>query len=101
MRILLYEYLTGGGLFQQPALTDCASLMREGAAMLAALAADFVAIAAARVVVLRDQRYSDLSLPGCEVHEVSTVGADERLLAKLAPTADWTMIIAPETGGVL
>ena len=39
MRVLLYEYLTGGGLFQEPALADCPSLLREGAAMLSALRA--------------------------------------------------------------
>src|SRR5262245_6647904 len=60
MRILLYEYLTGGGLFEQPALADSASLLREGAAMLTAVAADFAAIA--EVVVIRDRRFTDLGL---------------------------------------
>ena len=69
MHIFLYEWATGGGLVEEPGpLPD--SLVREGAAMISALAADLVRIEGCRVTALRDPRVLQLALPGCEVVDV-------------------------------
>jgi hypothetical protein len=71
MRILLYEWITGGGLVEQPGRLP-ASLLAEGSAMIAALAADFAALPGSRVTVLRDMRLDHLVLEGCEVVEIES-----------------------------
>ncbi len=48
MHIFLYEWATGGGLVDEPGPVP-ASLVREGAAMIGALAADFLRIKDCRV----------------------------------------------------
>ncbi len=69
MHIFLYEWATGGGLVEEPGPLP-ASLVREGAAMIGALAADLLRIEDCRVVALRDPRVLQLALPGCEVVDV-------------------------------
>jgi predicted ATP-grasp superfamily ATP-dependent carboligase len=101
MNILLYEYTTGGGLAGGPVTPETQSLLREGAAMISALSTDFVAGGKHRVRVLRDRRLSDWGVPGCEVLQAGAPGDDVMLLDRHAPQADRTLIIAPETGGVL
>jgi predicted ATP-grasp superfamily ATP-dependent carboligase len=101
MQILLYEYTTGSGLLGQPDDAELASLLREGAAMISAVADDFCASGIHRVQVLRDARLRELEFHRCEVIEVESPGQDEQRLAELAGKADWTLIIAPETGGAL
>ena len=101
MHILLYEYTTGGGLSGQPETAASQSLQREGSAMISAVAADFAAGGRHYVQVLRDVRLNDLPFPGCEALDVRAAGDDQRLLNRHAGRADWTLIIAPETGGVL
>lgn len=99
MRLLIHEFVTGGGLFTEPtAPPPAGSLAAEGAAMLTAVAADFVK-AGVTVEVLRDRRLK-LSLPECEVVDV---GAGEELgrLAERASRADATLLIAPEFDGLL
>ncbi len=101
MHVLLYEFLTGGGLLSQPELSECRSLLDEGSAMTSALCADFCSLPQCRVQVLRDARLPELKVPGCDILSVSAPGEDEDHLARLCSRVDWTMIIAPETGGLL
>ena len=61
MHVFLYEWITGGGLVEQPGRLP-ASLLAEGSAMISALAADFAAIDGCRVTVLRDMRLDELPL---------------------------------------
>jgi len=93
--ILIYEFVTGGGLAGEP-LPD--SWAVEGAAMRDALAAEFAAARrpVARVVVTLDPRYS----AGAGRWETVAVDTPERL-ETLAREADYTLLIAPETSGVL
>lgn len=100
MHIFLYEWITGGGLVEEPGPLP-ASLLAEGTAMLTALAADFVRLDDTRVTVLRDMRLDELALPGCEVVEVhsSTHRLDE--FQRLASDADHTLVIAPEFDNIL
>ncbi|MCA9230195.1 MAG: ATP-grasp domain-containing protein [Planctomycetales bacterium] len=100
MHVFLYEWITGGGLVEETgALPD--SLLTEGAAMLAALAADFVSIEGARVSVLRDIRLDALPLPDCEVIEVYSKSHHREELERLAAEADHTLVIAPEIDHIL
>ena len=62
--IFLYEYVTGGGMFSAtPPTVPTGSWLREGAAMVSALAADFLAQSDTRVVLLRDARLKDVPPP--------------------------------------
>ena len=63
MHIFLYEWATGGGLVEEPGPLP-ASLVREGAAMIGALAADLVRIEGCRVTALRDPRVLQLGSAG-------------------------------------
>lgn len=101
MRLLLYEFATGGGLIGVPTGASSQTLEREGAAMISALAADFASSNQHCVQVVRDARLKELLFPGCEVLDVSLAGDDRNLLGRHAPAADWTLIIAPESAGVL
>ena len=100
MRVFLYEWATGGGLVDQPgALPE--SLLCEGAAMLGALAADFVRIEGCHVTVLRDMRVIDLALPGVEIIDVQSKPVHDEHFANQACQADGTMVIAPEFDRIL
>lgn len=100
MHLFLYEWVTGGGLVEEPGSLP-ASLLAEGEAMLSALAADFLAIDGVRVSVLRDIRADTLVLPGCDVIEVHSREHQREEFAELAAEADHTLVIAPEIDNVL
>jgi predicted ATP-grasp superfamily ATP-dependent carboligase len=100
MRIFLYEWATGGGLVEEPG-TIPASLLREGAAMIGALAADLRRIDGCRVVALRDPRVLQLPLAGCEVVDVLGRASQRDEFERLAAESDATILIAPEFDGIL
>jgi hypothetical protein len=79
MRILLYEFISAGGWRSAGWNPPAESLQREGAAMLAAVAADFRQIDGVEVLI-----------------------ADSSAATRATQDAiDWTLVIAPETAGVL
>ena len=96
--VLLYEFLTGGGLLAVGNEPQNESLLREGAAMIAALAADFAAIDGVRTTVVLDSRHEIHLLPWtqCRILPVREAGSDCAVLEKNAGDADWTVLIAPE-----
>jgi len=99
VRILVYEYASGGGLAgrQTPA-----SLAREGAAMRAALAADLVAIGAHRIVTTADARTRHGVPRGVEVAALPSGNrARAAALDALIDEVDAVWLIAPETGRCL
>jgi predicted ATP-grasp superfamily ATP-dependent carboligase len=100
MHVFLYEWATGGGLIDVPRGWP-ASLVREGSAMLGALAADFTRIDGCRVSVLRDVRVLELALPGCEIVDVISDAAHHDEFDRLAGAADATILIAPEFDRIL
>jgi tyramine---L-glutamate ligase len=90
--VLIYEHITGGGL---AGLEMPASMAAEGGAMRRALVADFSAVTGVRVLSTLDARLPDE--PG-----TIRIAADAReTLSTLASEADHTILVAPETGGVL
>ena len=100
MHIFLYEWITGGGLVEQPGPLP-PSLLTEGVAMLTALAADFAALENARVTILRDMRLDDLWLPACEVIEVHSADHRREEIDRLVAQADHTLVVAPEFDDLL
>ncbi len=100
MHIFLYEWITGGGLVEEPSPLP-PSLLAEGTAMLTALASDFSGIEGVKVSVLRDMRLGDLALPGCNVVEVHSSSHRLDEIERLAAEADHALIIAPEFDGIL
>ncbi len=98
--VFVYEYLTGGGLLADAQAAAPPSLLAEGEAMVAALAADFVA-AGVRVTCLRDRRLASWSPGGCRAADVFTPAQHAKAFDRFASEADWTVVIAPEMGGAL
>ena len=95
MKLLLYEWCCSGGL-----AGGSAGIVAEGRAMLEALAADAVRDPALDVTVLVDPRLP-LTLPThVHAHEVPP-GDDLPALTSAVRNADWTLIVAPETDGIL
>ena len=98
LTILVYEWVTGGGLAGSPLPASWAA---EGAAMRRAIAADFASLAGdpVRVIVALDPRLPDD--PGLwRVERIASGEHIDRIL-ELARAADFTVLIAPETAGVL
>ena len=100
MHIFLYEWATGGGLVDESGPLP-ASLVREGATMIGALAADFARMKGCRLTALRDPRVLQLALPGCEIVDVLSKSAHGEELEKQASAADASVIIAPEFDRIL
>ena len=104
MRILLFEYVTGGG-WNEPELPT--SLANEGWSMWRAVLEDLVAESGLRVLTLLDQRLalanSFPALAQVDVLVVERAGPKElaERLAAVARTCDAAFFIAPETDGVL
>lgn len=94
--VLIHEWVTGGGLGGTPLPASWAA---EGRAMRRAVAGDFASLPNLRVVVTLDRRLPDDPGPWDTVR-IGPNEDTERLLG-LAVEADYTVLIAPETGGVL
>lgn len=103
MRIVLFEFVSGGGWWKiDPTGRPPPSLLREGKTMLAALAADFATIPDTQVTLFQDRR---VKRP-VELHGVETIIIDRpvelfRKCVALAPQVDYGIIIAPELEGHL
>jgi predicted ATP-grasp superfamily ATP-dependent carboligase len=94
--VFVYEYVTGGGLAGSELHP---SWTAEGNAMRRALVEDFAAVPGLRVVTTRDHRLQAEPGPWSTL----SVGAGEELetFRRLASEADYTVLIAPETDGLL
>ncbi|MFN5745446.1 MAG: ATP-grasp domain-containing protein [Methylococcaceae bacterium] len=100
MKILIFEYITGGGLLGRDLPT---SLAAEGELMLTALLSDLSAMPTLTLTVLRDAR---LPVPPVGAHDVRWIllnqddNTDLRFSVELQ-IADAVWPIAPETSGIL
>jgi tyramine---L-glutamate ligase len=92
MRILVHEFVTGGGLAGRAVP---ASLAREGAAMRNALIADLAAIGRHQIVATIDSRFP-LAAPTAVEVVTLTSGSPSQLNALIA-SADAVWLVAPET----
>ncbi len=100
MQIFVYEWATGGGLVEEHGALP-ASLVREGAAMIGALASDLAKISGCQVSALRDPRMLQLALPRCRVVDVVDKASHWDEFERLATEANATILIAPEFDGIL
>ncbi len=96
MKILAYEFITGGGLAREPLP---ASLAREGDLMAQALARDLGDVPGAEVSVSRDPRLPPLA----GVRNLRPDPGEEPLAAwrRMVRDCDAAWPVAPETGGAL
>lgn len=95
MQVLLYEWCCSGGL-----AGGDASIAREGRMMLEALAADAAKNTTVDVAVLVDDSMS-IMVPSRATMLRVPAGAEVATLVAAARDADWTIIVAPESEGVL
>jgi predicted ATP-grasp superfamily ATP-dependent carboligase len=97
LRLLVCEYVTGGGMLAAP-LTP--GLLREGDMMLAALIDDLIEVPGLQLLVCRDPR---LPMPKCPVRGLRPNSGEDgwTFLGRCIAMADAVWPIAPETGGVL
>lgn len=96
MRILAYEFFSGGGLAGRDVP---ASLAAEGAAMRNALVADLAEVSGLEVVTTADSRFPVDAPGGVEVVVLPENGAPR--LDSLIASAGAAWVVAPETGGCL
>ena len=94
MRILVHEYVSGGGLAGRPVPQ---SLAREGLAMRTALVADLAALGTHDIVTTADRRFPVAPTPRVSVVTLSPRERPSRLNA-LIEGCDAVWLIAPETG---
>ena len=99
--VFVYEHLTGGGMLTTDERDIPPSLMREGTAMVQALATDFAAIGGIEVLLLQDHRLPRWHLPGCGVRTVDAPTEHIEAFVRSSASADWTVVIAPEFDGIL
>jgi predicted ATP-grasp superfamily ATP-dependent carboligase len=100
MHVFIYEYVTGGGWFEQDE-PPAESLLAQAEAMATAVAADFCQLADLNVTITRDARLPAVAWLQCEVVSVMSRHEDQQVFVRKAAEADWTLVIAPETDGVL
>ena len=100
MKLLLYEWCCSGGLFGAEASADLAGIIAEGRAMLEALAADASRDQSLDVTVLVDATQAP-TLPRAACVQSVPAGGEIEALVAAASEADWTMVVAPETDGIL
>ena len=98
MRILVHEFVSGGGLAGRDVVT---SLAREGLAMLTALIADLTAIHCHQIVTTIDPRFALPTPPGVEVVTLSPGSEGSATLDALIASADAVWLVAPETNRCL
>jgi len=100
VRIFIYEFVCGGGLYSIPE-TPAPSLLAEGRAMLTALVQDFCALDDGGVVATADLRLS-LKLPDkVDSCPVTSSAQERKTFLEAAKSADCAIIIAPEFDGIL
>ncbi len=94
--VLIHEFVTGGGFAGSPLPK---SLAAEGSAMRRALVEEFASLPGASVQMTLDERLASEPGPWQTVRIGS--GGEPEAFARLARELDFTLCIAPETGGVL
>ncbi len=102
MLIFVFEFVTGGGtLSDKSAGAASSSLLAQGAAMAKTLVADLDQLDSVEVIAMRDSRIDAKQLAYRD--EVVVHSGDEQRLRfrELASSADYTILIAPESNGHL
>ncbi len=98
-RILVYEFTLAGLPWNQENPYD--DLRAEGNAMVRALAEDIGRIHGHTTLVLAAATGGVDGIPRCEVRQVRSPRNEREMLCEAAAAADGTVLIAPETDGIL
>jgi len=101
MRLLVFEFITGGGFINKPLPQ---SLLQEGYLMRNALLDDLRVLNDLEVLVLQDERIAFASETNNEYISYLTVseGSDiQQLLSEKSSLYDAVWLVAPETDGIL
>ena len=101
MKVFIYEFISGGGLWTQALDGNMNSLVVEGQAMAAAVTADFAKLPDVEVLTTRDSRLQPFHDSRCSVAVIAQASVEQKTIRELAAASDWTLLIAPETDGVL
>jgi predicted ATP-grasp superfamily ATP-dependent carboligase len=101
VKIAIYEYITGGGCWSAGLEPPGGSLLAEGQAMIGAVTADFAALPNVEVLTSRDARLPPLHASGMEVTTIGSSAEESAWHTAASAAADWTLLIAPETGSAL
>ena len=100
MQVFVYEFITGGGLLSHSEVPR-GPLMGEALAMVTTMASDFARMTDVRVTLLCDSRLEMPNVSEAKCWKVHQPEEEIRLFQRLAEESDWTVVIAPEFGGVL
>ena len=101
MRLLVFEFITGGGLINQPLPP---SLLQEGYLMRNALLNDLCLLNKLELLILHDERIAFATETGHEHLHYLIISADKDIQAVLLDQSDLydaVWLIAPETDGIL
>jgi len=102
MEVLVYEFFSAGGSSQWEETVETASLLREGAAMVAAVADDLVRLENVNPVIIHDRRLSGgMRQQAGHVVWVDDSQSEQREFDRLVTQADWTILVAPEWDDIL
>ena len=105
MEVLVYEFFLAGGASRSTQREGNASLLTEGAAMVASVANDLAHLDHVDPVVMLDRRLEgpdQIGLhQGCQLAWVDSEQHEQRIFEQLAATADWTIVVAPEWDDIL
>jgi len=105
MEVLVYEFFLAGGASRSAQREQSASLLTEGAAMVAAVVNDLAHLDHVDPVVMLDRLLEDadqLGLhQGCQLAWVDSELDEQQSFERLAATADWTIVVAPEWDNIL
>jgi len=94
VHVFVFEFVTGGGFVDSDTPLP-SSLLAEGRAMAGALVEDLNRIDGCTISTMRDQRLDDFVLPA-QTHTLMRSEDDRNIFCRLATSADWTIVIAPE-----
>jgi hypothetical protein len=98
LQVFVSEYVCGGGW---PEAEISGSLAVEGRAMLTAIVDDLSRIPSVEVVTTWDARLGAPPFRGARTHRVKSPAEENALFERLAAESNATLVIAPETDGVL
>lgn len=101
MRVLITEFISGGGLVDHPLPT---SLKQEGLMMLQALIRDCAFIKGCELVVTKDQRLNLSNNSNNSYAKIVEIERNDNFLdrvVELATEVDYIWVVAPEFDGVL
>lgn len=101
MRVFVYEFVTGGGLYHRSDQAPLHSWIAEGAAMLAALCQDLQQVPRVEVHALWDERLPTAQRPAVNWRSVRSAAEELQAFDGLAAQCDRTLVIAPESDGLL